>query len=213
MTSIYFIPLFDPMEIPKEIERERCVFGFLTYQDYHSFYFKNLISQNDRILILEDFFPHTRDPLLASLFLLSPSFQNIVIWQNEKVLKKKIDDVVGSFQRNRTIYGMLKENQELEFENYNLIERRIIESKMGKLNLEDVVQMYDSSDLKSFFEKNEIDFQNVANSQKWKDKNLFRHYLYHLILEKRLHIYLFDSLSPKEIQTFLSHHSIFHTYL
>lgn len=213
MTSIYFIPLFDPMEIPKELEREKCVFGFHTYQDYHSFFFKNLISQSDRILILEDFFPHTRDPLLASLFLLSPSFQNIVIWQNEKVLKKKIDEIVGSFQYNRTIYGMLKEDQELEFENYNLIERRIIESKMGKLNLEDVVQMYDSSDLKSFFEKNEIHFQNVANSQKWNGKNLFRHYLYHLILEKRLHIYLFESLSPKEIQTFLFHHSIFHTYL
>lgn len=213
MTSIYFIPLFDQMEIPKEIEKEKCVFGFLTYRDYHSFYFKNLISQSDRILILEDFFPQTCDPLLASLFLLSQSFQNVIIWQNEKVLKKKIDEVVGSFQRNRTIYGILKEDQDLEFENYNLIERKIIESKMGKMNLEDLVQIYDSSDLKSFFEKNEIDFQNVANSQKWIDKNLFRHYLYHLVLEKRLHTYLFDSFSPKEIQVFLSEYSIFHTYL
>ncbi len=213
MNSIYFIPLFDQMEIPKEIKEEKCVFGFKTYQDYESNYSKISIFTNYRILILEDFFPHTQHPLLTSLFLLSSSYQNIVIWQNGKQLKKKIDEVVNSFEKNRTIYGKIKEGVNMELEDYNLIEKKIIESKMGKMDLEDLVQIYTSIDLKSFFEKNEIHFQNIASSKKWIHQNLFRHYLYHLILEKRLHTYFLNSFSEKEIQPFLSDSSIYHTYL
>lgn len=210
MTSIYFVPLFDQKEIPKETN-EKVVFGFLTYQDYSHFYSQISIFTNYQILILEDFFSKPiQNPLLASLFLLHLSFENIVIWQNEKILKEKIEDVTKSFLGNRTIYGILKEDVEMELEGYSLIERRIIESKMDKLDLENVIEMYHSDDLKSFFEKYEITIQNVGQMNLWKEKNLFHHYLYHLILEKRIHIYPF--YQKENIISFIKEQNILHTY-
>jgi hypothetical protein len=210
MTSIYFVPLFNQKEIPTESEW-KVVFGFQTYEDYSQFYSQISIFTNYQILILEDFFPKPfRNPLLLSLFLLHLSFQNIVIWQNGKVLKEKIEDVTKSFLGNRTIYGVLKENVEMELEGYSLIEKRIIESKMGKLNLEDVVEIYHSDDLKSFFEKYEITIKNINEVDIWREKNLFRHYLYHSILEKRILIYPFDQ--KENIISFLKEQNILHTY-
>ena len=210
MNSIYFIPLFDQKEIPKETE-EKVVFGFQTYEEYSQLYSQISIFKNYQILILEDFFSKPiQNPLLTSLLLLHLSFQNIMIWQNEKVLKEKVEDVVKSFLGNRTIYGRLKEEVEMELEGYSLIERRIIESKMGKLNLEDVVEMYHSDDLKSYFEKYDIRIQNVDQISMWKEKNLFRHYLYHLILEKRIMIYPFDQ--KENILSFIKEQNILHTY-
>jgi hypothetical protein len=98
----------------------------------------------------------------------------------------------------------------MELEGYSLIEKRIIESKMGKLNLEDVVEIYHSDDLKSFFEKYEITIKNINEVDIWREKNLFRHYLYHSILEKRILIYPFDQ--KENIISFLKEQNILHTY-
>ena len=125
-------------------------------------------------------------------------------------LKEKIEDMVNSFLGNRTIYGVLKEDEKMELDGYSLIERRIIESKFGKLNLDDVVEMYHSDDLKSFFEKYEITIKNINQKELWKGKNLFRHYLYYLILEKRIMIYPFDQ--KENILSFVKEQNILHTY-
>ena len=210
MNSIYFIPLFNQKEILQNTE-ERVVFGFQTYEEYSRFYSQISIFTNYQILILEDFFPKPfRNSLLLSLFLLHLSFENIVIWSNGKVLKEKIEDVAKSFLGNRTVYGVLKEDVEMELEGYSLIERRIIESKMGKLDLKDIVEIYHSDDLKSFFEKNEITVKNIQKIDIWREKNLFRHYLYYLILEKRILVYSFDQ--KENLISFVKEQNILHTY-
>ncbi len=81
---------------------------------------------------------------------------------------------------------------------------------MNKLDLENVIEMYHSDDLKSFFEKYEITVQNVNQIDLWREKDLFRHYLYHLILEKRIHIYPFDQ--KENIISFVKEQNILHTY-
>jgi hypothetical protein len=198
---VYFIPLFGEMKIPKTEMGEMCIFGFENYEQYQKRYLEISVFPKYRILILEDFFsfPSIQDPLLTSLFLLHFSFENIVILQNHTILQKNI--CIFHFIKNGIFYGKSKENVNMEWDGYDLIEKKIIDSKIGKMDVEDI-WIFKSLDLNIFFEKYKIDITNVNQIQLWKNKNVFRHYLYFLILQKRIHLYFLDGFSEKELEIF-----------
>ena len=65
--SVFFVPLFGKMEIPKIEDEEEYIFGFETYEEYEKWYFKISIFPKYRIFILEDFFQNTESSSYISL--------------------------------------------------------------------------------------------------------------------------------------------------
>jgi hypothetical protein len=81
------------------------------------------------------------------------------------------------------------------------------------MDLFQIIQIFEQNELQSFFEKYEINHHSILTFDQFQQKDLYRHYLYFMVLEKRLHTYSFDSFSEKEIQDFLEKNHIFHSLL
>ena len=56
-----------------------------------------------------------------------------------------------NFIKNGTIFGKSGENIDMELEGYDLIERKLIESKIGKIDLKDVLHLFSIHSFDKFF--------------------------------------------------------------